>query len=149
MSPVQFPNFNGVMKRFIKTFKNEKINNPELGIVNLTLREYLLIPNIKLNNLIYLRKVVAYIIDHINQNKLTIKTPEGSNHNELVYESTKDLMNKPLFLKAYSKHSLDIHDRRNDILNCFLMLWKFLQMERLLKASNLCYLKTYKLFKIN
>jgi hypothetical protein len=74
MSTVQFPNFNGVMKRFIKTFKNEKINNPELGIVNLTLREYLLIPNTKLNNLIYLRKVVAYIIDHINQNKLTVLT---------------------------------------------------------------------------
>jgi hypothetical protein len=34
------------------------------------LREYLLIPNTKLNNLIYLRKIITYIIDHINEKRL-------------------------------------------------------------------------------
>jgi hypothetical protein len=107
------------MERFIKTFKNEKINHPELGIVNLTFREYLLISNKDFNHnnsdLIFLRKIVSYILDNLNEHKLTTKAPEGSNHHELIYESTKDLMNKPLFLKAYSKHSSDIDDRRNDI----------------------------------
>jgi integrase len=115
MSIPASPTHNAVMERFVKTFKNLKITNKTYTNDNITILEYLKQNFVnKELNLKQIRIVIKDLFEEYNEHKSIKKAKNGSNNEEKIYE-TKELVNEPLFLQAFSKHAVEKDPRRTEI----------------------------------
>jgi len=116
MSPMASPTHNGVAERFVRTFKNLKISDPELGIQEQNIQQVLQEKFINIPiNMILVRQVIQKYVDVYNQEIKTKKAKKGAKQNNRIFNEGKEFLKEPKFKQSYSSHSMKEDTRREDI----------------------------------
>jgi hypothetical protein len=116
MSPMASPTHNGVAERFVRTFKNFKISDPELGIQEQNIQQVLQEKFINIPiNMILVRQILQKYVDVYNQEIKTKKAKKGAKQNNRIFNEGKEFLKEPMFKQSYSSHAMKEDTRRDDI----------------------------------
>jgi integrase len=111
MSPMASPKHNAVMERFIRTFKNLKINNKSQNLLDDINTMY----QTGKDDIKEIRKLILEYVEFYNEKKKTEKAPKGANFSFKVFQEGKEFVTEPLFTQGYSEYSMRQDLRRVEI----------------------------------
>jgi integrase/recombinase XerD len=116
MSPMASPTHNAVVERFVRTFKNFKISDLELGIQEQNIQQVLQEKFINIPmNMILVRQIIQKYVDVYNQEIKTKKAKKGAKQNNRIFDEGKEFLKEPNFKQSYSSHAMKEDTRREDI----------------------------------